>query len=367
MILFFNVFITNNRISGPNSCDRLDLFKYCLSSYSCIDDITDVIIYCELDLNYKNREIELKDYIYSIFNGKNIQYYNYSPSNQKQWQEALENSNILNSTEPILYSGNDDHIFIDYDLISIREGIKLLNNESNEQINSFAISHWPEHISYTYHYPFTDRGMFWEAEFLATTSIVMVNTTFFKHLFFDLEIGETFMRRTDRLLTNLYPNLGNFAFPSKKPHPKVKTFIPLKGEIIRHFDAYPYFVQMPLSICPQLKIPNGFFENNIKINYCGKVKRDFYNVNPLAEKYLFEDYTNGIDDKKLLEDLPLFWRNKISEIEDHSNEYSRQDLIDARNINHKNLMIVPHNRIHQGVHYHGPLNLEEKYIKLGYR
>lgn len=122
MILFFNVLVTNHRISGPNSCDRLDLFKYSLSSYSCIDIIKDVIIYCELDPSYKHREQELKEYIDLIFKGKNISFNNYSPCNQEQWQKALQDSNILNTTEPILYSGNDDHVFIDYDLTSIYEG-----------------------------------------------------------------------------------------------------------------------------------------------------------------------------------------------------------------------------------------------------
>ena len=167
------------------------------------------------------------------------------------------------------------------------------------------------------------------------------------HLFFNLEMGETFIRRTDYVMTNVYPHLGNFVFHSSKPHPKAKTFIPIKGEIVRHFDAYNIHINIPHSLCPPLKVPNGFFKNDIKINYCGKPKENFYNINPLGGE--------GIDDQKLLQDLPLFWKNKTSIIEDHSNEHELQDLINARNINHQKLMTS------------NGANLEEKHIKIGYR
>lgn len=360
MILFFNVLITNHRITGPNSCDRLDLFKYSLSSYSCIDIIKHVIIYCELDPSYKHREQELKEYIDLIFKGKNISFNNYSPCNQEQWQKALrrrggfsggrgadQDSNILYTTEPILYSGNDDHVFIDYDLTSIYEGIKLLKNEPDDQINSIGISHWPEGIGHVYPRGFIDRGIFWEREHLCPMAIRITNNKFFEHLFFNLQLGDGHFRRTDHLLTNVYPDLGYFAFPSIKSNPKVKTFLPIKGEMIRHFDAYSEHAHIPFEICPPLKIPNGFFKNDIKINYCGKPKENFYNINPLGGE--------GIDDQKLLEDLPLFWKDKISIIEDNSDQYKKEDLINARNLNHKKLMTVSCS------------NLEEKYIKIGYR
>jgi hypothetical protein len=347
MILFFNVLVTNHRISGPNSCDRLDLFKYSLSSYSCIDIIKDVIIYCELDPSYKHREQELKEYIDLIFKGKNISFNNYSPCNQEQWQKALQDSNILNTTEPILYSGNDDHVFIDYDLTSIYEGIKLLKNEPDDQINNIAISHWPEAIGHVYPRGFIDRGIFWEREILCPIAIKITNNKFFEHLFFNLQLGDRHFRRTDHILINIYPDLGDFAAPSTKPHPKMKTFFPIKGEMVRHFDAYNIYVNIPHSICPPLKIPNGFFKNDIKINYCGKPKENFYNINPLGGE--------GIDDQKLLEDLPLFWKDKISIIEDNSDQSKIADLVNARNLNHKNLITA------------SCLNLEEKYIKIGYR
>ena len=69
-------------------------------------------------------------------------------------------------------------------------------------------------------------------------------------------------------------------------------------------------------------------------------------------------YKLGLDhfiNKKLLEDLPLFWKDKISIIEDNSDQSKIADLVNARNLNHKNLITA------------SCLNLEEKYIKIGYR
>lgn len=373
MILFFNVLITNNRNSGPNRVDRLNLFKYTLSSYACIDKITDVIIYAELDGDYKSKEGQLRDYINLIFSDKKVQYYNFSPSIQSEWQKALENSILLTTKEPILYSGNDDHIFTDYELNGLYEGLEMLKQEPQDQINSLHFTSWPESISLIYNFskrgvPFKHRGLYWESDMLIADAIQIVNSTFFKYVFFELDMGDAFVRRTDKILSGWYPVLGGHRFPAKKEHPKVKRFTPLR-EMGRHFDSY-FHIHLPFSHCPPLTIPDGFFENNIKINYCGERKNEFYNINPTSEKYFIEDKNNGTDDKKMLEDLPLFWRTKISEINDNSSRHSREELLAGRNSAHKAIMTAPHCRHWQTpehVYNRDILDLEEKYIIVGYR
>lgn len=378
MILFFNTLITDNRNSGPNRVDRLDLFKYTLSSYSCIDRIKDVIIYCDLDNKYRPRENELRDYINLIFNGKTIQFYNFGLTNQTEWQRALENSIILTTNEPILYSGDDDHIFIDYELDGLYEGLDLFSKEPREQINTLHFTSWPESIS-TIHGlktlygidSFKQNGLYWESELLCGDAIQIVNNTFFKHIFFDLEMGNFFIRRTSGgFISNWYPALGKYNFNSKTEHPKVKRFTPLR-EMGRHFDAY-FHVNLPFSHCPPLDIPKGFFENDIKINYCGERKDGFYNTNPLSEHYFNQGDCDASDDKKMLEDLPFFWKNRISTIENYSEKYDRSLLIAGRNLAHKKIMVAPHHRGCQTTdwgrtYYDGELILDEKYIKIGYK
>lgn len=371
MILFYNVFITNARYSvgGLNRVDRLDLFKYCLASFSCIDRVTEVIIYCELDAPYKPRWQELKDYIETVFAGKRVLLYDFSPVTQPEWQIELRKHPVLTEgPAPIIYLGNDDHIFIDCDLDVLYEGVDLMSREPQSQINTLHFSSWVEAISTVYSLgEFTQVGRYWVADMLYPDAVQVVNSTFFKHVFFDLQMGDAKMRRTDPFLHNWWPYLGDYFFPSSVPHPEVKTFLPLR-ELVRHFDAYVH-VECPLHYCPGLEIPPGFFEYNIKIAYCSETK-GFYQLSPLGP------------DKRMLEDIPLFWRSRISELDDLSVRYSRAGLLAARNLAHKNVMTAPHMRAWQNPKVRFPakptdkfrdfgngtvLPLEEKYIEVGYR
>lgn len=383
MILFINVFVTNQRASngGLNRYDRLDIFKYCLSSFSSIDRIDEIIIYCELSPDYKHREPELRDYIDVIFNNKNIQFFNYSLTNQLEWQKAIFNSTILTTSKPILYSGNDDHIFIDYNLNVLYEGIELLKLESESQINTIHITSWTEGVSTIYNLnEFSLVGSYWKSPLLYPDAIQIVNKTFFQHFFFNLDLRGDFVRRTDWILENWYPFLGGYKYESKTDHPKVQTFLPLR-ELVRHFDAY-FHISVPLSYCPLLKIPDGFFNNNIKINYCSQNKSEFFNLNPMSPCY-FTENESGCDDKKMIEDLPIFWKNKITDVIDNSSVFNREEIVNARNLAFKKIMTAPHHRIYQIPHGttivpaatavnsksigDGDLNLEEQYLKIGSR
>lgn len=371
MILFYNVFVTNNRQSAGswNRIDRLDLFKYSLASYACIDRITDVIIYCELDGDYKTREMELRNYIDTLFLGRRIQFYPSSPVNQKQWQHALEHSILLLTDQPILYMGNDDHIFIDYNLDVLYEGLDLMACQPHNQINTIHISSWVEAVSTIYGLRcFQLNGRYWEADLLYADACQIVNSLFFRHVFFDLKMGDAFIRRSDSFLRNWYPLLGDYTFESDVPHPPVKTFLPLR-EIVRHFDGYIH-VRVPLGCCPLLDIPTGFFDNNIVLNYCGEARNGEYGWGPYHPE------------RKILEDLPLFWRGRLAAIHDHSTNCTPEGLIEMRNNAHRRMITAPHDRAYQRptlcvpavkennyINYGNDteLPLEEKYIRIGYR
>jgi len=348
MILFFNVLVTDTRssVGGMNRVDRLDLFKYALASYACIDIISSIIIYCELGGNYKAREGELRDYIDFLFPCVRHEFHSVSPSTQREWQLVLSNSIFLTTDEPILYMGNDDHIFIDYDLDMLHEGINLMMAEPRDQINTLHISSWTEGVSTIYGLnDFKLRGRYWEAELLYSDASQIVNSAFFRHVFFDLDMGNDYMRRTDNFLTNWYPYLGDYRYPSRAPHPKVKTFLPLR-ELVRHFDAY-WHINVPLEYCPLLQIPEGFWDRSIK-------------VKP----------SDG--------NFPLFWKDRIIEVEHYPDG---PEYIEIGNISHRLVMTAPHSRVYQNPNARAPaiwptkfrdlgngwLPLEEKYITIGMR
>ena len=86
--------------------------------------------------------------------------------------------------------------------------------------------------------------------------------------------------------------------------------------MVRHYDGYAH-AHPPCrnDKCPVLRIPPGFFKNDVKIRYgYEENKENWVNINPLKK-----DYTtcnpNGTDYKVDIKNIPLFWKDKISEID----------------------------------------------------
>lgn len=375
MILFFNVLVTDTRASsgGQNRVDRLDLFKYALASYAVLPQITEVLIYCQLDGSYKIREAELRDYISALFPSRPVRYHSFSPANQIEWRDILDSSGLLNTQKPILYMGNDDHVFVDYDVDMISEGLSLMETAPDDHINSVHISSWPESVSTVYNlHDYTREKRHWHTPMLYSDACQIVNRTFFRHVFFDLAMGGSYMRRTDPFLTNWYPHLGDYAFESKTEHPPVNKWLPLR-EQVRHFDAY-WHVNVPFTSCPQLDIPPGFFDGKIRIDYCGE-------NSPPPGYYPWGPFRDA-GEQKMIEDIPLFWRSRIDDVIDHSGRYPRAELLAARNNAHKRMMTTPHDRAFQRTdlckhpkikdHFHKipndqTLPLDEDALAVGYR
>jgi tetratricopeptide (TPR) repeat protein len=77
-------------------------------------------------------------------------------------------------------------------------------------------------------------------------------------------------------------------------------------------------------------MPDGFFENDIKILYCAEERKPGYvHINPQIENYYSHDHLYGVDSRYCLEDLPLFWKNRISTIE-VAQEIDRELLLKYR-------------------------------------
>jgi tetratricopeptide (TPR) repeat protein len=65
---------------------------------------------------------------------------------------------------------------------------------------------------------------------------------------------------------------------------------------------------------PDTIIPKGFFDNQIKISYGFNERIPGYvHINPLIKNYATVD-PKGVDYRCVLEDLPLFWKDRISEV-----------------------------------------------------
>jgi hypothetical protein len=333
MILFINVFITKSFATSYDrgrlpTEDRLTVFKYSLASLAVIP-WSKVIIYCELDKCYEGEDLE--GYIKELF--PNVSYYRRRLDKQLKWQRAMEEVFSL-PDQLVWFTCNDDHIFIDYDLDVLKAcERRLLELLEKQPYASCYISHWAEmlcHANYGQQYPILTKAKeYFEVEWANIDSIQIVSKEVLKHWWFSKDYGnEVFLIRTD----------GNI--PGKGPEYihidqdlSVRTLIPLR-EQARHFDGYcrPYMPggSSDINRCPPLFIPPGFFEKQIKISYCKElIKSGYVNINPVLANYSTVDRL-GADSKMMLEDLPLFWRDRIVEI-DFGPEIDREILIGARN------------------------------------
>lgn len=322
MILFINTFITNKRFSQeyssvptskvkPNdfrySPDRNDVFKFMLSSLSVID-WEYVVIYYELDDEYIDQYTDIDKYIYSLFSCE-IEIYHYRNNNQSMWQESVHRLDHYSDNQLIWFTCDDDHVFIDSDInyieLLINAQKQILNN--NPYVTCY-LSHWPEMMAIRVNKGKFDREIiednekYYVMEWKNADGISIINKGLFKYWWFENDYGDRIFRRTDD------PE-GDVVSPN------IKTIVPYK-EQVRHFDGYSHVGINP-NECSPLFIPNGFFQSKIKISACKKpLTSDYVYINP--NNKLTKAYSSdGTDLRCLISEIPLFWKNNISELNDH--------------------------------------------------
>lgn len=303
MILFLNTRITSARINpslygNTSQVERVDIFKYYLSSLTVmLPLISKVFINSEISEEFHHRQDEIRDYIKTLFPENKLVLKNTRSNNYDLWKEDCERINSVDDNV-IWYSGNDDQIFIDSNLNVVKDGVELLESEQ-DPMSFLYYSHWPEAIR---------TATMLNAELDKNKNLVKFKWGRFdsikilrKERFNEYWSEPKFctVNRSDELVHHRPEIMGN-------------AYCPIK-EIVRHFDGYAHVGYFNNS-CPFLSIPKGFFENNIRIKY-GYDDRDenYTNINPASENFLTHD-PKGVDYKWCLEDIPLFWKDKIKEI-----------------------------------------------------
>jgi hypothetical protein len=301
MILFINVLITSERLTynhlGTNrnpQKSRLDVFKYSLASLAVIPHWTKCVFYIELTEEFAHREAELRQYIERNF--RNVEYHNRRNELQHEWQTAVTKL-MTHGDRTIWFLCNDDHVFIDYSLSTIDQAVLELEKC---HYGSFMFSHWPEHLkgAVQTHVVGKQIGELLSFEGNFPDSIQICTIDLLRHWWFDHDYEARRMPRTD---------WSRGGFVKSDMHP---TFVPLR-ECCRHYDGY-YHIHVNDNECPPLHIPDGFFTDDIKIS--SEIKPGYTTFDPLHENYRAHD-ENGVDSKLLFADIPLFWKDKISEFE----------------------------------------------------
>ena len=251
MILLISVFLTDQRPN--NRYDRYEIFKYTLFSYRNIN-FSNIYILVELDEIYKNKKDELSNFIYNNFNIPNNNIYiNYDKrfDNQNEWKTFM-NTHIYNKfdiNELILFCQCDDHIFIDFNMDVLNEGIELLNKEQNEH-KTIHFSHFPEIIKMSGKFNNCKRiNNYIRFERTMVDTLQIFNLKYLYFILVQYDWNGLSHKRIEDMPGDVNKNKFNQAI-----------YTPLR-ELCRHFDGYEH-VHIT-DDCPALILPkNTFYYDN---------------------------------------------------------------------------------------------------------
>lgn len=308
MILFINVLLTDNRLHGGHQAgcyyrgflpasDKVDIFKYSMASFALIDRWSQVYINFELDEPYKSRELELMDYLGELFQKYPTVIQNRRYFDQADWQEIV--SEIMDLEDQyVWFFCNHDHIFIDSDLDYIDRSIGMMEVYSEPHVSVYP-THLPEMLSMSDIPNELDKKIgFTRFYHPCLDSVQLINKNLLYYWWFSKTYDHGFGR------TDYLEGVNPITYP---------ILVPLYREIVRHFDGY----NVP-NRCPALAIPEGFFENDIKIRYgYADRKPGWTQVNPMYPDYR-DCCHNGVDLKVTIDRLPLFWKDRISDVDTNS-------------------------------------------------
>lgn len=305
MILLLNVKITSYGLSYYARAgympqyERMDIFKYCLASYAAmLPVISKCLFYIEVSSEFAHRKEELEKYILELFPADKLELHWHRHNHTREWRAFCER---FDDQDVIWFAGNDDHIFIDYDLNVVSAGVKTLRNDP-DPYSAVYYSHWPEQmrVSKYFNGELTDDGNFIKALWRTFDGIRIIKGQRLKKYWEDNEFGDALVYRTDFLHHVGYDLTAPVYSPTR--------------ELVRHYDGYAHVGDL-VNIVPPIVIPLGFFDKNIKIRagYNDR-KEDWVNINPNAD-WLYAANPQGADYRWVLDDIPLFWRDRISELD----------------------------------------------------
>jgi hypothetical protein len=185
----------------------------------------------------------------------------------------------------------------------IKASIATLNADADPNAVMYY-SHWPEQMrmSMLHTGKLTSDGNFIKFHWDTVDSLLLMKAGRFKKYWFNTDCGEDNIYRSDSL---------GWQYGLKIPG---TVYSPTR-ELIRHYDGYSHVGKLLGTIAPPLYVPQGFFTDDmrVRIGYPER-KEGWTNLYSAAER-LYSIDPHGAEARWCVEDIPLFWKNHISELD----------------------------------------------------
>jgi hypothetical protein len=310
---------------------KLNILKYSIASYVPIK-WSKVII--RIDGDHKDEILATEPFIRSCFPDADLQFIRCDTGNKY----ARELEKIAEGNPWVFFSPNNDHPFIGTQP-NIFESLIISAEKAEKKFGgnvSILYSHFTETVnsikSDNYLYGYTGDFCKIIDEDDCSYTVQFNHESLFSLLIFRAKKLLEMMKKAGNNRVIRPEDLGKHV-----DYTNHSIQIIPKTEVCRHYDAYMHtsFVMKDFitsSIVPPLFIPDGFFENEIRIKYgYSEYDERYVNINPTKRKYIF-DSKDGTDIGIFIKDLPYFWKNRIKTIDINPNfsdsELSSSYLVD---------------------------------------
>jgi hypothetical protein len=371
MVLLFNCFITDKSSTGGiwerlrsqghigvtmdrgnlKSSNKIDILKYTLASYSKCYPWTRAIIKIQLDEGYNSEEnkSDVELFVKNEFKDIDLVFSNTRNLTQQDWADTY----LLLNDDLVYYCCNHDHIAMNDSFDYLKEVVESIKTTYKNEYITLHFSHFsegirsakcggighhdPEPLNLNKGYKIEDKYVSYDGFCYDSINVISKNLYedwFLKGKWDDALFAyppDTFASGHIELSRIEGTGTTDLNFIRNQilqiPTPKQKIIAPYK-EIARHFDGY-FHQGITNNQAPSLDIPEGFFANDIKIRYgYDDRKEGWININPKNEFYYAFD-KSGADYKFTLNEIPLFWKHRISKIDINPN-IDEEEMIQYR-------------------------------------
>ena len=313
MKVLFNVKITDVRMGYPYTRgswmpnpQRMDVFKYCLASTAVLEPLVDKFhFYITLAPEYQHQQADLEEYMQSLFPENKLHIVWARNDFTRHWRKTCEEI-LTDPNELVWMAANDDHIFIDYNLDMFKAAIDNLNADPDPDA-MLIYSHWPEQMRMSRHFngELTADGNLIRYQWENFDGIMILKAGRFTK-YWEIDHGDQLVFKPDYM---------GWVFNYKCPS---NIYVPTR-EMVRHYEGYSHvnqnMEQTLANISTPLYVPHGFFERDLKVRVGYADRREGWQNLYAAAEWLYNANPNGVEHRWCVEDIPLFWKPYISELD----------------------------------------------------